>query len=82
MGELLDEIKKLEKLLAKIFKISNFGDSKMYLRIDINYNQSQQICHLNQSNYVKKIINKYSYNDLKVRKISIKINFRIIKSKK
>jgi hypothetical protein len=38
MGELLDEIKKLEELLIKIFKISNFGDSKIYLRIDINYN--------------------------------------------
>jgi hypothetical protein len=38
MGELLNEIKELEELLAKIFKISNFGDSKMYLRIDIDYN--------------------------------------------
>jgi hypothetical protein len=47
MGELLDEIKKLEESLAKIFKISNLGDSKMYLGIDIDYNQSQQICHLN-----------------------------------
>jgi hypothetical protein len=47
MGELLNEIKKLEELLIKIFKISNFGDSKMYLRIDIDYNQSQQICYLN-----------------------------------
>jgi hypothetical protein len=47
MGELLDEIKKLEKLLIKIFKISNFGDSKMYLRINIDYNQLQQICYLN-----------------------------------
>jgi hypothetical protein len=47
MGESLNEIKKLEELLAKIFKMSNFGDSKMYLRIDIDYNQSQQICHFN-----------------------------------
>jgi hypothetical protein len=39
MGELLDEIKKLEELLIKIFKMSNFGDSKMYLGIDIDYNQ-------------------------------------------
>jgi hypothetical protein len=39
MGESLDEIKELEELLAKIFKISNFGDSKMYLEIDIDYNQ-------------------------------------------
>jgi hypothetical protein len=38
IGELLDEIKELEELLAKIFKISNFGDSKTYLGIDINYN--------------------------------------------
>jgi hypothetical protein len=38
MGELLDEIKKLEELLVKIFKISNLGDSKMYLGIDIDYN--------------------------------------------
>jgi hypothetical protein len=36
--KLLKEIKKLKKSLAKIFKISNFGDSKMYLKIDINYN--------------------------------------------
>jgi hypothetical protein len=36
--ESLNEIKELEKSLAKIFKISNFGDSKMYLEIDINYN--------------------------------------------
>jgi hypothetical protein len=41
MGKLLNEIKELEKLLAKIFKISNFSDPKVYLRIDINYNQSQ-----------------------------------------
>jgi hypothetical protein len=39
MRELLNEIKKLKELLAKIFKMSNFGDLKMYLRIDINYNQ-------------------------------------------
>jgi hypothetical protein len=40
MGELLDEIKELEELLAKIFKMSNFSDSKVYLGIDIDYNQS------------------------------------------
>jgi hypothetical protein len=38
MGKSLNEIKELEELLAKIFKISNLGDSKVYLRIDINYN--------------------------------------------
>jgi hypothetical protein len=38
IGKLLNEIKKLEESLIKIFKISNFGDSKMYLGIDINYN--------------------------------------------
>jgi hypothetical protein len=31
MGELLNEIKELEKLLIKIFKMSNFGDSKILL---------------------------------------------------
>jgi hypothetical protein len=81
MGESLNEIKKLEKLLTKIFKISNLGDSKVYLKININYNQSQQTCHLSQFNYVKRIIDKYSYNDLKIRKILIKIDLRIIKSK-
>jgi hypothetical protein len=81
MGELLDEIKKLKESLAKTFKISNLSDSKMYLEININYNQSQQICYLNQFNYVKKIIDKYSYNDLKIRKILIKMDLRLIKSK-
>jgi hypothetical protein len=38
MGELLDEIKELKKLLAKIFKISNFSDSKIYFGINIDYN--------------------------------------------
>jgi hypothetical protein len=38
MGELLNEIKELEELLNKIFKISNLGDLNIYLRIDINYN--------------------------------------------
>jgi hypothetical protein len=38
IGKLLNEIKELEKLLAKIFKMSNFGDSKMYFGIDIDYN--------------------------------------------
>jgi hypothetical protein len=38
MEELLNEIKELKELLAKIFKISNLGDSKVYLGIDINYN--------------------------------------------
>jgi hypothetical protein len=38
MGELLDEIKELEESLAKIFKISNLGDSKIYFRIDVDYN--------------------------------------------
>jgi hypothetical protein len=38
MGELFDEIKELEELLAKIFKISNLSDSKVYFEIDINYN--------------------------------------------
>jgi hypothetical protein len=47
MKELLDEIKKLEKSSIKIFKIYNLGDLKMYFRIDIDYNQSQQICYLN-----------------------------------
>jgi hypothetical protein len=82
MGELLNEIKKLEKSLVKIFKISNLSDSKIYLKIDINYNQSQQTYHLIQFNYVKKIIDKYSYNDLKVRKTSIKVDLRFIKFKK
>jgi hypothetical protein len=82
MKELLDEIKKLEKSLIKIFKISNLGDSKIYLRIDINYNQSQQICYFSQSNYVKRIIDMYGYNDLKVRKILMKVDLRIIKFKK
>jgi hypothetical protein len=82
MGKLLDEIKKLEELLIKTFKISNFGDSKIYLGINIDYNQSQQTYHLSQFNYIKRIIDKYGYNDLKVRKISMKMDFRIIKSKK
>jgi hypothetical protein len=82
MRESLDEIKELEELWAKIFKMSNLGDSKMYLGIDIDYNQSQQIYHLSQFNYVKRIIDKYSYNDLKIRKILIKMDLRIIKSKK
>jgi hypothetical protein len=38
IGELLNEIKELEELLTKIFKISNLGDSKIYLKININYN--------------------------------------------
>jgi hypothetical protein len=38
MRELLDEIKELEELLIKIFKMSNLGDSKVYLGIDIDYN--------------------------------------------
>jgi hypothetical protein len=62
-GKSLNEIKKLEELLIKIFKISNFSDSKIYLEIDINYNQSQRIYHLNQFNYIKRIINKYNYNN-------------------
>jgi hypothetical protein len=81
MGKLLNEIKELEELLAKIFKISNLGDLKIYFRININYNQSQRICYLNQSNYIKKIIDKYDYNDLKIRKILMKIDFRLIKFK-
>jgi hypothetical protein len=39
IGKLLNEIKKLEKSLIKIFKIFNLSDSKMYFEIDINYNQ-------------------------------------------
>jgi hypothetical protein len=38
MKKLLNEIKELEELLIKIFKISNFGDLKVYLEIDIDYN--------------------------------------------
>jgi hypothetical protein len=38
MGELLDEIKELEKLLVKTFKMSNLGDLKMYFGINIDYN--------------------------------------------
>jgi hypothetical protein len=38
MEKLLDEIKELEELLIKIFKMSNFGDSKVYLGSDIIYN--------------------------------------------
>jgi hypothetical protein len=38
MEELLNEIEKLEKLLTKIFKISNLGDLKIYFEIDIDYN--------------------------------------------
>jgi hypothetical protein len=38
MGKSLNEIKELEELLAKTFKISNLSDSKMYFGIDINYN--------------------------------------------
>jgi hypothetical protein len=41
MGELLNKIKELEESLIKIFKIFNLGDSKMYLEIDIDYNQLQ-----------------------------------------
>jgi hypothetical protein len=38
MEKLLDEIKKLKELLIKFFKMSNLGDSKIYLGIDIDYN--------------------------------------------
>jgi hypothetical protein len=79
--ESLDEIKKLEELLIKIFKMSNLGDSKVYLGIDIDYNQSQHIFYLSQFNYVNRIIDKYGYNDFKVRKILMKVDFRIIKFK-
>jgi hypothetical protein len=38
IGKLLNEIKKLKKLLTKIFKMFNLDDSKIYLGIDIDYN--------------------------------------------
>jgi hypothetical protein len=38
MRKLLNEIKELIEFLVKIFKMFNFGDSKIYLKIDINYN--------------------------------------------
>jgi hypothetical protein len=36
--KLLNEIKELEELLIKIFKISNLDDLKKYFGININYN--------------------------------------------
>jgi hypothetical protein len=82
MGELLYEIKELEKSLIKIFKMSNLGDSKIYFEINIDCNQSQRTYYFSQSNYIKKIINKYNYNDFKVRKILIKVDLRFVKFKK
>jgi hypothetical protein len=38
IGKSLNEIKELEELLTKIFKMSNFGDLKVYLGINIDYN--------------------------------------------
>ena len=58
MKELLDEIKKLEKLLAKIFKISNLGDSKIFLKIDITIiNHSESAILVNSIISRKSLIN-------------------------
>jgi hypothetical protein len=67
-------IEELEQLLSENFKIKSYGHISHYLRIDINYHQSERICHLSQAKYIRQIVKKYGYTHTKIYKIPMAVD--------
>ena len=67
-------IEELEQLLSENFKIKSYGHISHYLRININYHQSERICHLSQTKYIRQIVKKYNYTHTKIYKTPIAVN--------
>ena len=61
----IDTIDSTMKSLEKYFKLKNLGLVKNYLGIDIDLNISKAYIKLNQSKYIKKILDKYKILDCK-----------------
>ena len=49
--------------LNKEFKITNLGNLRYYLRIEIVRDRSKRIIKLSQKTYVHRILNKYDYRE-------------------
>src|SRR5258708_36376967 len=54
-------IEELEQLLSENFKIKSYGHISHYLGVNIDYHQSERVCHLSQAKYIRQIVKKYSY---------------------
>ena len=64
LGKNLDAINKLKKELATILKVSNLGEAKTFLGIEIIRDRKKRSVYLKQTKYIKDILEKYNKQGL------------------
>lgn len=70
---------KVKKMLSSKFKVQDLGEVKQYLSIEVTRDENG-VYSLNQSNYIKKIVNEFGLGDAKASNIPIQVGYG--KSKK
>jgi hypothetical protein len=60
--------------LNENFKIKLYGHISHYLGVDVDYHQSEGVCHLSQAKYIRQIVEKYGYTHTKVYKTPMAVD--------
>lgn len=70
---------KVKQMLSSKFKVQDLGDIKQYLSIEVTHDENG-IYSLNQSKYIKKIVNEFGLNDAKASNVPIQVGYGKSKS--
>jgi hypothetical protein len=67
--------------IKNYFKIKELGLIKDYLRVEINYRPKNNYLKFYQAKYIKKILNKYGFQDLKPAKTLMDPKVKLVPNK-
>lgn len=67
-------MEKVKSMLASKFKVQDLGEIKHYLGIQVTRDKDG-IFHLNQTQYIKKIVNDFGLETAKVSKVPTQLNY-------
>ena len=66
--------------VAKTVNIINLGNISFFLKIQIQRDRVKRAIYINQTKFIKELINRFSFKDLKLYKTSIKLGIRLDKN--
>lgn len=74
--KIIDDIK---KELAREFSMKDLGSIRHFMGLNIQYNQDEGEMYIDQSNYIRKILNKFGMSDCKSRATPMETRIEFIK---
>ena len=79
-GPNLSEIGALKAEVAKTVEITDLGDISFFLGIQIQRNRAERAIYINQTRFIKELINQFNYKDLKLCRTPAELGIRLDKN--